>query len=114
MTNQIDFVCIRPDHQALALGDALTVHDETWGYCPSGRTDGHEWRSCRDTGLQAHVILMHREEPEWTLAQSVRLLAVEHAIAHASGASHAARTRASARAAKRRRQIASAAGGDSH
>ena len=86
--HSIDFVCIRGDHQALRPVEGLTVHGETWAYCPSAQTSGHEWRSCRETGLQAHVILRHREQPEWALTQSVHLLAVEHAIAHANGARH--------------------------
>ena len=61
MTDQIDFVCIRGDHQVTTPVEGLTVHGENWAYCPSARTNGHEWRSCRETGLQAHVILRHRE-----------------------------------------------------
>jgi hypothetical protein len=44
MTDQIDFICIRADHQVTTLVEALTIHDERWAYCPSAQTDGHEWR----------------------------------------------------------------------
>jgi hypothetical protein len=95
MTDQIDFVCIRPDHQDTTQAKTLTIHEETWAYCPAAATDAHEWRSCRETGLQAHVILVHREAPEWTLAQSVHVLAIGHAIAHARGINHAVRSNGS-------------------
>jgi hypothetical protein len=107
MTDQIDFVCIRGDHQATTPVEGLTFHDQTWAYCPSAQSSGHEWRSCRESGLQAHVILRHREQPEWALTQSVHLLAVEHAIAHANGARHR-RAVSSERVAKRRQPRASA------
>ncbi len=45
MTDQIDSVCVNPDHQATTLVEALTIHDERWAYCPSAQTDGHEWRT---------------------------------------------------------------------
>jgi hypothetical protein len=104
MTNQIDFVCIRPEHQTSPRAEALTKHDEMWAYCPSAQPDAHEWRSCRESGLHAHVILRHREQPDWTLAQSVHVLAVEHAIAHASGTQHMARHAGSAARLERRRR----------
>ncbi|HAF08459.1 MAG TPA: hypothetical protein DCK98_00025 [Chloroflexi bacterium] len=46
MTDQIDFVCVRPDHQVSTLVEALTIHDEQWAYCPSAQSDGHEWLPC--------------------------------------------------------------------
>jgi hypothetical protein len=52
MTDQIDFVCARPDHQVTTLGEALTVHAEKWAYCPSAHVDGHEWRPCAGMGLE--------------------------------------------------------------
>ena len=104
MNNQIDFVCVRPDHQTTVPAEALTIHDETWAYCPSARPDGHEWRSCRESGLHAHVILRHREQPEWTLSQSVHVLAVQHAIVHAGGVQHVARHAGSAARLERRRR----------
>jgi hypothetical protein len=104
MTNQIDFVCIRPDHQTSLPAETLTFHEETWAYCPAARADEHEWRSCRESGLHAHVILRHREQPEWTLSQSVHVLAVQHAIAHASGTRHVARHAGSAARLERRRR----------
>jgi hypothetical protein len=104
MNHQVDFVCIRPDHQTTVPAEALTIHEETWAYCPSARPDAHEWRSCRESGLHAHVILRHREEPEWTLSQSVHVLAVQHAIVHASGVQHVARHAGSAARLERRRR----------
>jgi len=104
MNNQIDFVCIRPDHQALVPAEALNIHDETWAYCPSAQADAHEWRSCRESGLHAHVILRHHEQPEWTLSQSVHVLAVQHAVVHASGTRHLARYPGSAARLERRRR----------
>jgi hypothetical protein len=53
MTDQIDFVCIRPDHQVTTLVEALTFHDERWAYCPSAQTDGHEWRPSGGLSLDA-------------------------------------------------------------
>jgi hypothetical protein len=44
MTDQIDFVCVRTDHQVTTFAEALTIHDERWAYCPSAQTDGHDWR----------------------------------------------------------------------
>ena len=52
MTDQIDFVCVRPYHQVTTLAEALTIHDEKWAYCPSARSDAHLWRSCRETALE--------------------------------------------------------------
>jgi hypothetical protein len=46
MTNQVDFVCVRPDHQVSTLVEALTVHDELWAYCPSAQPEPHDWRPC--------------------------------------------------------------------
>lgn len=51
MTDQIDFVCTRADHQVTTFVEALTIHDEKWAYCPSAQTSGHEWRSCRAMSL---------------------------------------------------------------
>lgn len=51
MTDQIDFVCVRPDHQISTLVEALTIHNEKWAYCPSAQTDGHEWRACGGLSL---------------------------------------------------------------
>lgn len=44
VTNEIEFFCVRPDHQTRALRETLTIHDEKWAYCPAGRPDGHAWR----------------------------------------------------------------------
>jgi hypothetical protein len=52
MTNQIDFVCVRSDHQITTFVEALTINDDKWAYCPSAQTDGHEWRACGATGLE--------------------------------------------------------------
>jgi hypothetical protein len=60
MTDQIDFVCVRPDHQVTTLGEALTVHSEKWAYCPSAHTDGHEWRACGGLGLDELRRLLQR------------------------------------------------------
>ena len=46
MTDQVDFVCVRSDHQVSTFAEALTIHDERWAYCPSAQTDGHDWRAC--------------------------------------------------------------------
>jgi hypothetical protein len=45
MTDQIDFVCIRADHQVTTFVEALTIHDEKWAYCPSAQTEAHDWRT---------------------------------------------------------------------
>jgi hypothetical protein len=60
MTDQIDFVCIRSDHQVSTLIEALTIHDEKWAYCPSARHDGHEWRACGGLGLDDLKRLLQR------------------------------------------------------
>jgi hypothetical protein len=60
MTDRIDFVCARPDHQVTTLGEALTVHDEKWAYCPSAHPDGHEWRACGGLGLEDLKRLLQR------------------------------------------------------
>ena len=52
MTNQVDFVCVRPDHQVTTFVEALTVNDEKWAYCPSAQTDEHEWRLCGGLSLE--------------------------------------------------------------
>ena len=52
MTDQIDFVCVRADHQVSTLVEALTIHDEKWAYCPSAQVDGHDWQPCGVTGLE--------------------------------------------------------------
>jgi hypothetical protein len=46
VTDQVDFVCVRADHQIGTFVEALTIHDERWAYCPSADADGHEWRAC--------------------------------------------------------------------
>jgi hypothetical protein len=43
MTDQVDFVCVRPDHQVTTFVEALTIHEEQWAFCPSAQIDGHEW-----------------------------------------------------------------------
>ena len=60
MTDQVDFVCVRPDHQVTTLGEALTVHADKWAYCPSAHTDGHEWRACGGLGLEDLKRLLQR------------------------------------------------------
>jgi hypothetical protein len=60
MTDQIDFVCVRPDHQVTTLGEALTVHAEKWAYCPSAHHDGHAWRACGGLGLDDLKRLLQR------------------------------------------------------
>ena len=60
MTDRIDFVCVRPDHQVTTLGEALTVHAEKWAYCPSAHHDGHEWRACGGLGLDDLKRLLQR------------------------------------------------------
>ncbi|HAF11319.1 MAG TPA: hypothetical protein DCK98_14720 [Chloroflexi bacterium] len=60
MTNQIDFVCVRSDHQVTTLVEALTIHDERWAYCPSAQTDGHEWRPCGGMSLDDLRRLLQR------------------------------------------------------
>jgi len=60
MTDRIDFVCARPDHQVTTLGEALTVHDEKWAYCPSAHHDGHDWRACGGLGLEDLKRLLQR------------------------------------------------------
>ena len=60
MTDQIDFVCVRPDHQVTTLVEALTIHDEKWAYCPSAQTDEHEWLSCRGLSLDDLRRLLQR------------------------------------------------------
>lgn len=60
MTDRIDFVCVRPDHQVTTLGEALTVHAEKWAYCPSSHHDGHEWRPCGGLGLEDLKRLLQR------------------------------------------------------
>jgi len=60
MTDRIDFVCARPDHQVTTLGEELTVHAEKWAYCPSAHHDGHEWRACGGLGLEDLKRLLQR------------------------------------------------------
>jgi hypothetical protein len=60
MTDQIAFVCVRPDHQVTTLVEALTIHDEQWAYCPSAQTDGHEWRPCGGMSLDDLRRLLQR------------------------------------------------------
>ena len=60
MTDRIDFVCVRPDHQVTTLGEALTVHDEKWAYCPSAHREGHEWRACEGLALEDLKRLLQR------------------------------------------------------
>ena len=60
MTDRIDFVCVRPDHQVTTLGEALTVHNEKWAYCPSAHREGHEWRACGGLALADLKRLLQR------------------------------------------------------
>jgi hypothetical protein len=60
MTNQIDFVCARLDHQVTTLSEALTVHAEKWAYCPSARIEGHEWRACGGMSIAELRSLLER------------------------------------------------------
>jgi hypothetical protein len=60
MTDQIDFVCARADHQVTTLGEDLTVHAEKWAYCPSKHVDGHEWRPCGGMSLEDLKRLLQR------------------------------------------------------
>ena len=60
MTDRVDFVCARPDHQVTTLGEELTVHAEKWAYCPSAHHDGHEWRACGGLGLEDLKRLLQR------------------------------------------------------
>ncbi|MEA2662690.1 MAG: hypothetical protein QOH08_2262 [Chloroflexota bacterium] len=60
MTDQIDFVCVRPDHQVTTLVEALTIFEEKWAYCPSARNDGHEWRACGGLSLDDLRRLLQR------------------------------------------------------
>ena len=59
-SGQIDFACVRPEHQASTLVEALTIHDEKWAYCPSAQTDGHEWRPCGGMSLDDLRRLLQR------------------------------------------------------
>jgi len=52
MNDLIDSVCIRPEHQITTAIEALTMHEEKWAYCPSAKTDQHEWRSCGGMRLE--------------------------------------------------------------
>jgi hypothetical protein len=60
MTDRIDFVCVRPDHQVTTLGESLTVHDEKWAYCPSPQHEGHDWRPCGGMALEDLKRLLQR------------------------------------------------------
>ena len=60
MTDRIDFVCVRSDHQVTTLGEALTVYAEKWAYCPSAHREGHEWRACGGMGLEDLKRLLQR------------------------------------------------------
>jgi hypothetical protein len=43
--NQVDFVCVRPEHQTASPRESLTMHEESWAYCPGGGAPPHEWKS---------------------------------------------------------------------
>ena len=60
MTDQIDFVCVRGDHQVTTFVEALTFHDEKWAYCPSARSEGHDWRPCGGMALDDLRRLLER------------------------------------------------------
>jgi hypothetical protein len=60
MTDQVDFVCVRPDHQVTTFVEALTIHQEQWAFCPSAQTDGHEWHPCGGMGLDDLRRLLER------------------------------------------------------
>jgi len=42
------------------LGEALTVHNEKWAYCPSAHREGHEWRACGGLALADLKRLLQR------------------------------------------------------
>ena len=45
MDDRVEYFCARPEHQGAEPNDALTMHRDRWAYCPSARSDEHEWRA---------------------------------------------------------------------
>jgi hypothetical protein len=45
MDDRVEYFCSRPEHQGAEPNDALTMHRDRWAYCPSGKSDGHDWRA---------------------------------------------------------------------
>ena len=45
MSHVIEHLCATPEHQIPRdVADPLVKHAGTWGYCPAGRSDEHDWR----------------------------------------------------------------------
>lgn len=44
MNDRVDFVCARADHQGSEPDDDLTMHEDSWAYCPAGAREHHDWR----------------------------------------------------------------------
>jgi hypothetical protein len=52
MTDRIDFVCARPDHQGFEPNDSVTMHEDRWAYCPSGTDERHQWQPTGGMALE--------------------------------------------------------------
>lgn len=45
VSHVIEHLCATPEHQvAHDVTDPLVKHAGTWGYCPAGLADAHDWR----------------------------------------------------------------------
>ncbi|HAF09984.1 MAG TPA: hypothetical protein DCK98_07890 [Chloroflexi bacterium] len=45
VSHVIEHLCATPEHQiAHDVADPLVKHAGTWGYCPAGLSDAHDWR----------------------------------------------------------------------
>ena len=52
MNDRVDYFCARAEHQGSELDDdVLTMHEDSWAYCPSGAREHHDWHSIPAGGL---------------------------------------------------------------
>ena len=51
MVGRVEFYCANPQHQTWTPGHGVTIHLESWAYCPTGQEDGHVWETTADTSL---------------------------------------------------------------
>ena len=56
----IRFVCRSTEHQrasSIAMTSPVTLHEQSWAFCPAGATGGHAWERIEGATLEA---LRHR------------------------------------------------------
>ena len=51
MVGRVEFYCAAPEHQTWTPGHSLTIHADSWAYCPTGNDDGHAWRAAGAASL---------------------------------------------------------------